>query len=164
MLEEISSLNPGKNAHITTKKISEKYKKIRDAKKYKIPGEIVKIKEVETPEGKIKVPVSIEKGKKAAKKIIKNYDKIRWEKRFEKIVDTAEKKRKTEKINVVDELKDASLKKKAKITAKKIVEKYKSMKRPKKKIPGWWKRFRDNRLWWKSRRSIQRWKYNQCSK
>ena len=43
-----------------------------------------------------------------------------------------EKKRKTEKIDVVDELKDASLKKNAKITAKKIVEKYKSMKRPKK--------------------------------
>ena len=43
-----------------------------------------------------------------------------------------EKKRKTEKIDIVDELKDASLKKNAKITAKKIVEKYKSMKRPKK--------------------------------
>ena len=129
MLEEISSLNPGKNAQIAAKKISEKYKKIRDAKKYKIPGEIVKIEEVETPEGKIKVPVFIEKNKKAAKK---KYDKIRLEKRFIKIVDTAEKKRKTEKNNVVDELKDASLKKNAKITAKKIVEKYKSMKRPKK--------------------------------
>ena len=58
------------------KKISEKYKKIRDAKKHKIPGEIVKIEEIETPEGKIKVPVSIEKSKKAAKKI-KKYDKIR---------------------------------------------------------------------------------------
>ena len=29
--------------------ISEKYKQIRDAKKYKIPGEIVKIEEAETP-------------------------------------------------------------------------------------------------------------------
>ena len=132
MLEEILSLNPGKNAQIAAKKLSEKYKKIRDAKKYKIPGEIVKIEEVETPEGKIKVPVSIEKSKKAAKKIIKKYDKTRQEKKFKKIVDTAEKKRKTEKIDVVDELKDASLKKNAKITAKKIVEKYKSMKRPKK--------------------------------
>ena len=109
MLEEISSLNPGKNAQIAAKKISEKYKKIRDAKKYKIPGEIVKIEEVETPEVKIKVPVFIEKNKKAAKK---KYDKIRLGKRFIKIVDTAEKKRKTEKNNVVDELKDASLKKK----------------------------------------------------
>ena len=68
VLEEISSLNPGKNAQIAAKKICEKYRKIRDAKKYKIPGEIVKIEEVETPEGKIKVPVSIEKSKKAAKK------------------------------------------------------------------------------------------------
>ena len=41
-------------------------------KKNKIPGEIIKIEEAETPEGKIKVPVSIEKTKKAAKKIIKN--------------------------------------------------------------------------------------------
>ena len=65
------------NAQIASKKISEKYKKIRDAKKYEIPGEVVKIEEIETPEGKIKVPVSIEKSKKAAKKIIKKYDKIR---------------------------------------------------------------------------------------
>ena len=42
-----------------------------------------------------------------------------------------EKKRKTEKIDTVGELKDASLKKNAAITAKKIVKKYKSMKRPK---------------------------------
>ena len=133
VLEEISSLKPGKNAQIAAKKISEKYKKIRDAKKYKIPGEIDKIEEVETPEGKIKVPVSIEKSKKAAKKIIKKYDKIRREKKFKKIVDTAEKKRKTEKIDIADELKDASFKKNAKITAKEIAEKYKSMKRPKKK-------------------------------
>ena len=33
------------------------------------------------------------------------------EKKCKKIVDTAEKKRKTEKIDIVDELKDASLKK-----------------------------------------------------
>ena len=114
------------------KKISEKYKKIRDAKNYKIPGEIVKIEEIETPEGKIKVPVSIEKSKKAAKKITKKYDKIRREKKFKKIVDTMEKKRNTEKIDIVDELKDASLKKNAKIAAKKVVKKYKLMKRPKK--------------------------------
>ena len=110
-MEEISSLKPGKNAQIAAKKISEKYKKIRNAKKYKIPGEIVKIEEIETPEGKIKVPVSIEKSKKAAKKIITKYDKIRREKKFERIIDTMEKKRKTEKIDIVDELKDASLKK-----------------------------------------------------
>ena len=43
-----------------------------------------------------------------------------------------EKKIKTEKIDAVDKLKDASLKKNATITTKKIVRKYKSMKRPKK--------------------------------
>ena len=43
-----------------------------------------------------------------------------------------EKKRKTGKIDIVDELIEASLKKNATIAAKKIVKKYKSMKRPKK--------------------------------
>ena len=132
VLEEIVSHNPEKNALIAAKIISDKYKTIRDAKKYKIPGEIVKMEEVETPEGKIKVPVSIEKNKKAAKKIIKKYNKIRREKKFKKLVDTVEKKRKTDKIDAVDELKNASIKKNAPITAKKIVKKYKSMKRSKK--------------------------------
>ena len=63
------------------------------------------------PEGKIKVSVSIEKTKNAAKKIIKKYDKIRREKKSKKVIDTMEKKRKTEKIDTVGELKDASLKK-----------------------------------------------------
>ena len=44
VLEEIASHNLGKNALITAKKISDKYKKIRDTKKYKIPDEIVKLK------------------------------------------------------------------------------------------------------------------------
>ena len=43
-----------------------------------------------------------------------------------------EKKRKTDKIDAVDELKNASLKKNAAITAKNIVKECKSMKRPKK--------------------------------
>ena len=46
----------------------------------------MRIETVETPQGKVKVPVSIEKpkesGKKAAKNIIKKYDKIRREKAF----------------------------------------------------------------------------------
>ena len=63
------------------------------------------------PEGKIKVHVSIEKTKNAVKKIIKKYDKIRREKKSKKVIDTMEKKRKTEKIDTVGELKDASLKK-----------------------------------------------------
>ena len=44
-------------------------------KKLKIPGELVKIKAIETPQGKVLVSVSIEKtkrsGKEAAKKLYK---------------------------------------------------------------------------------------------
>ena len=93
-------------------------------RKYKIPGEIVKIEEVETPQGKVKVPVSVEK---TAKKVIKKYDKIRRENKFKKIVDASEKRKKTEKIDVINEIKNSSDKKNALITAKKIVQKYKSM-------------------------------------
>ena len=68
--------NLKKNAPLAAKKISEKYKKLREAnarkQKYKIPGEIVRIEKVETNQGEVKVPVSIEKpkrsGKEAAKK------------------------------------------------------------------------------------------------
>ena len=78
-LEDIASLQPGKNAQLATKKISEKYKKIREANKkkakFKLPREIVKIETVETSQGDAKVPVSIEKPKssaRAAKKVTKN--------------------------------------------------------------------------------------------
>ena len=75
-LEDIATLKPGKNAQLAAKKISEKYKKLREANarkiKYKIPGEIVTIETVETPDSEVKVPVSVEKpkrsGKEAAKK------------------------------------------------------------------------------------------------
>ena len=70
------TLEPGKNAQLAAKKISEKYKKIREESarksKYKIPGEMVRIEKVETHQREVKVPVSIEKpkgsGKEAAKK------------------------------------------------------------------------------------------------
>ena len=62
-------------------------------RKDEIPGEIVKIEEVETPQGKVKVPVSEEK---TAKNVIKKYDKIRRENKFKKIVDANEKRKKTE--------------------------------------------------------------------
>ena len=42
------------------------------------------------------------------------------------------KEKKTQKIDVINEIKNSAAKKNAKITAKKIVQKYKSMKRPKK--------------------------------
>ena len=136
LLDKIATLEPGKNAQMAAKKISEKYKKLREAnarkKKYKIPGEIVKIEEFETPQGKVKVPVSIEKSKNTAKKIIKKYDKIRREKKFKKIVDVNKKRKKTQKIDTINEIKNSAAKKSAKKPAKKIVEKYKSMKIPKK--------------------------------
>lgn len=75
-------MEPGKNAQLAAKKINEKYKKIREAKnrksKFKLPGEIVNIETVETPQGEVKVPVSVPKPKvsslKTTKKIIKKYD------------------------------------------------------------------------------------------
>ena len=79
--------------------------------------------------GKVKVLVSVEK---TAKEVIKKYDKIRREKKIKKIVDANEKRKKTQKIDVINEIKNSAAKKNAKITAKKIVQKYKSMKRPKK--------------------------------
>ena len=46
-LEDIANLQPGKNAQLAAKKISKKYQEMREAlakkKKFKIPGEIVKI-------------------------------------------------------------------------------------------------------------------------
>ena len=76
MLEDTATLEPGKNAQLAAKKISQKYKKLREAnvrkKKYKIPGEVVTTETVKTPHGEVKVPVSVEKpkgsGKEAAKK------------------------------------------------------------------------------------------------
>ena len=110
--EDIANLEPGKNAQLAAKKISGKYKNKREAlakkQKYKIPGKIVKIEEVGTPQGKVKVPVSVEK---TAKKLIKKYDKFRRENKFKKIVDANEKIKKTEKIDVINEMKNYSAKK-----------------------------------------------------
>ena len=47
-------------------------------------------------------------------------------------MDANEKRKKTENIDTINEIKNSAAKKSAKITAKKIVEKYKLMKRPKK--------------------------------
>ena len=58
--------------------------------------------------------------------------KIRREKTFQKIVDANEKKKKTENINIIEDVKNSAAKKNTRITAKKILQKYKSMKRPKK--------------------------------
>ena len=119
ILDEIALLQPGKNAQIAANKISEKYKKMREAlaskKKYKIPGEIVTFEDVKIDQGTIKVPVSIGKpkmsGKEAAKNIIKKYDKIRQEKKFKKIVEAKEKKKKNRHINILEEVKNFNDKK-----------------------------------------------------
>ena len=52
-------------------------------RKFKLPGEIVRIETVETSQGDVKVPLSIEKPEssvRAAKKVTKKFDKIRREK------------------------------------------------------------------------------------
>ena len=142
ILEDISTLEPGKNTQLANKKISEKYKKLREAnarkRKYNIPGEIVTIETVETPQGEVKVPVSIEKskgsGKQAANEIIKKYDKIRREKTFRKIVDANEKKKKSKNVEIIKDIRNSAAKKSTKITAKKKLNKYKAMKRTKKHI------------------------------
>ena len=81
-------------------------------KKYKLPGEIVRVEDVKTDQGTIKVPVSIEKpkssGKETAKNIIKKYDKIRREKKFKKIVETNDKKKKNKHISILEEIKNAN--------------------------------------------------------
>ena len=84
-------------------------------KKYKLPGEIVRVEDVKPDQGTIKVPVSIEKpkrsGKETAKNIIKKYDKIRQGKKFKKTVETNDKKKNNENINILEEIKNANDKK-----------------------------------------------------
>ena len=75
ILEDTATFESGKNAQLAAKKISEKYKKLRQAnvrkKKYKIPGEVVTIETVKTPHGEVKVPVSAEKPKGSCKEASK---------------------------------------------------------------------------------------------
>ena len=58
ILNDIATLEPGKNAQIAAKKISEKYKKIREAKKrktFKLPGEIAQIQVEEIPQVRVEI-------------------------------------------------------------------------------------------------------------
>ena len=85
ILGDIAVLEPGKNAQIATKKISEKYKLIRQAialKKFKLRGEIVTIDTIKTPQEDVKVPVSVPKksSQEAAKRIKDKYARIRQNK------------------------------------------------------------------------------------
>ena len=62
-LDGIASLQPGKSAQLATKKISQKYKKMREANRrkniFKLSGEIVKIVTQETPQRNVEVPISM---------------------------------------------------------------------------------------------------------
>ena len=67
------------------KKIRRKYRLIRPTnakKKFKLPGEIITIEMIKTPQGDLKVPVSVPKksSQKAAKRIKDKYARIRQNK------------------------------------------------------------------------------------
>ena len=132
-LDDIATLQPGKNAQLAAKKIREKYKKMREAKnrknKFKLPGEIVKIETIETPQGEVKVPLLIQKPKvsrvKTAKKITKKYDQIRREK--------VKKLARVKKEEIIEKEPEKNYTKSAGITANKITDKYKKI-RQKRKI------------------------------
>ena len=108
-LDNNASLKPGKNSQLAAKKVMAK------KNKFKIPGEIVKIENIDTPQGEIKVPVSVKKtkrsGKEATKKIVKKYDKIRREKKFKKLTDLQEKQRKQKNIETREKINDSVAKK-----------------------------------------------------
>ena len=140
ILDDIAALEPGKNAQIAAKKISQKYKKIGEAnakKRFKLPGEIAVGDTIETEHGdKVEVTIPSPKkisSQKAAEKIKKKYKKMRRNKiKSQKIVESNQKNKILKEIDTVDEIKTASDKKRIRITAQKILKKYKNMKRPKK--------------------------------
>ena len=138
ILDDIAVFEPGKNAQIAAKKVSQKYKKIREAnakKRYKIRGEMAVGDTIETDQGKkinVILPPSKISSLKAAKKIKKKYNKIRRKKiKSQKIVASNKKNKILKEIDAVDKIKTACDKKRTRITAQKILKKYKNMKRPK---------------------------------
>ena len=104
--------------------------KIREASKrknkFKFPGETVKIETVETSQGDVKVPVSIEKPKSsvcAAKKVTKKYDEIREKAKKLALIKGKE---------IIEEDPPKKYTKSAGIAAKKISDKYKKIQKKKK--------------------------------
>ena len=138
ILDDIPILEPGKNAQIAAKKVSNKYRLIRQAnakKKFKLPGEIITIETIKTPQGDVKVPVSVPKksSQKAAKRIKDKYSRIKQNMaKSKKIVESDKRNTILKDIDTIEEIRTASDKKRTKITADKILNKYKKMKRPKK--------------------------------
>ena len=94
MLEDIAKLEPGKNAQIAVKKISEKYKLLRAKKKFKLPGEVPLGDTIQTKErGKIKIVVPPPKTS-SQKRIKDKYKKIRRNKiKSQKKVESNKKKK-----------------------------------------------------------------------
>ena len=120
ILDDITILEPGKNAQIAAKKISEKYRLIRQAnakKKFKLPGEIVTIETIKTPQGDVKVPVSVPKksSQKAAKRMKDKYARMRQNKaKSKKIVESNKRNKILQNIDTIKEIKTASDKKEQK--------------------------------------------------
>ena len=120
ILDDITILEPGKNAQIAAKKISEKYRLIRQAngkKKFKLLGEIVTIETIKTPQGDVKVPVSVPKksSQKAAKRIKDKYARMRQNKaKSKKIVESNKRNKILQNIDTIKEIKTASDKKEQK--------------------------------------------------
>ena len=139
-LDDIAILEPGKNAQIAAKKIREKYRLLRQAntkKKFKLPGEIVKIETIKIPQGDVKVPVSVPKksSQKAAKRMKDKYAKIRQNKaKSKKIVESNKRNKILKEIDTIKKIRTASDKKRTRITADKKLKKYKNMKRLKKNM------------------------------
>lgn len=122
-LEDIASLQPGKSVQLAAKKISEKYQKMTEVNRRKnilwLPGKIINIETVETPQGNVNVPVPISNTSKikTAKKNRKKYEKIRKER--------AKKLAQIKGVEIIELPKPSS--KSARITAKKISNKYKKI-------------------------------------
>ena len=139
ILDDIAVLEPGKNAQIAAKKISEKHKEIREAKtkkRFKLPGEVAVGDTIETKDRdkiEIVVPPSKISSQKAAKKIKDKYVRLRRNKvKSKKIVESNKKNKILKEIDTIDEVKTASDKKRTRVTAQKILKKYKNMKRSEK--------------------------------
>lgn len=121
-------MEPGKNAQIAVKKINEKYKK-----NSKLPGEIAVGDVIETTDGeKIKIvmqPSNIS-SLQASKKIKEKYKNLRKNKIMsKKIVESNKRNKILKEIDTIEKVKTASEKKKDEVLAKKILKKYKNLKK-----------------------------------
>ena len=124
-MDNIASLQPGKKCSVSSKKITGKYKKIRETTRKKdicfLPGEIVKAETVETPQRNGKVRAPMPKPNKNSTKYMKKYGKIRQEK--------AKKLSRIKGKEIVEEMvkKPESSSKSARIAARKISDKYREI-------------------------------------